>query len=65
MAGPSGGSTLGACGKGVPGGATLGVFAWGANLGGVAGKTSLGAGGVRAGQNNKVELGSLRGVGIP
>ena len=65
MAGPSGGSALGACGTGVTGGATLGVFAWGATLGGVAGKTRLGVGGLRAGQNNKVELGSLCGVGIP
>ena len=46
VAGPSGGSTLGAGGTGVPGGATLGglgVFAWGATLESVAGKTSLGS----------------------
>ena len=46
VAGPSGGSTLGAGGTGVPGGATLGglgVFAWGANLGGVSWKTRLGS----------------------
>ena len=53
VAGPSGGSTLGSGGTGVPGGATLGglgVFAWGTTLGGVAGKT---------------RLVSLRGVGSP
>ena len=46
VAGPSGGSTLGAGGTGVPGGSTiggLGVFAWGATLVGVAGKTRLGS----------------------
>ena len=63
VAGLSDGSTLGACGTGVPGGATLGVFTWGATNGGVAGKIRLGAGGVRAGRKNKVGLDSLRGVG--
>ena len=53
--GDTGGATLGG----------LGVFAWGTTLGGVAGKTSLGPGGVCAGRNNKVGLGSLRVVGSP